>query len=650
MFVYSLLSLVPEMTIVSVTSISFLCCLGYVVRKFKSVSEKVDKAVESAEQKVNSFKLPCDMPTMIGFGLIFCSFATALYAYRRCLSPEVATGLKKKVDKRWNLMKKFMIFSGLVTSSWITGNADMNLFIANVLAKYRDSKIAIEMIDSVVDLFSDDDISRPENKSDDSDSDDDEDESKYDMWSPQADDDVKSPSLQEDVAPEWVACITCADGEVDANSDKDRCNVCILRAKKAVRHPRQHQEKPSEQLQKIDTLVESGQLGKRGLGFFSTRPADVFARLWKRLTSLWLFSFLSDAKVVSSTIKQQTVDTATGVKAGLFSVGNKIQQHSGKCVVGGLFVGIFLLCAVFYPVYTRKSEGGKTKKRHAAKKTNMRTNAKSHAIKKPPHDESGNTTNQFSRDEQDLSDKYAIVAGLHDAGYDREVEQVRVDHAVVRKPRVYRIKAVRKNVPDRFVCAFTSNDCLIVPRHGVAGAEEVYVCIDNVWLLLDKKAYRCKSIVDQLWFKLPVGSKKVRMNKYRYRKPVPQEQVVLHWVDTDGLDVYASGRVAKELTVGKDGSVPVFEFDGSSKAGACGGVYIAESDGKVVGFHGIGSEHSSAKPLFYPPTAAWCEELEKQSHGICDYEVLKDVEYEKVFNGVVNKRTSISDLKYHGSK
>jgi hypothetical protein len=200
------------------------------------------------------------------------------------------------------------------------------------------------------------------------------------------------------------------------------------------------------------------------------------------------------------------------------------------------------------------------------------------------------------------------------------------------------------------VCGFTTNDCLIVPRHGVSGAEEIYVCIENNWILLDKKAHRCKAIVDQLWFKFPVGSKRIRNNTYRYRKPVPQEQIVLHWVDSDGSEVYASGRVAKELTVGKDGLVPVFEFDGSSKAGACGGVYIAEIDGKVVGFHGIGSEHSSAKPLFYPPTLTWCEELTSQSHGVCDYEAVLDVEYETVFKGVVNKRSSMSDLKYHGSK
>jgi len=225
-----------------------------------------------------------------------------------------------------------------------------------------------------------------------------------------------------------------------------------------------------------------------------------------------------------------------------------------------------------------------------------------------------------------------------------KAEQVRSGFAICVKPKLYTIVMTDKTGLLSKVNAYVAREHIIVPRHGCSGAAKLCIIVDNKEYELSSQSYICKSMPDQLWFRKPVGCPKLTNNKFNYRPAKASENLTLHFL-LNGNESYSTGKAGATTYLGKDKKILVQDYDSSSVSGSCGGVYVAESDGQIVGFHGIGSTNVSTKPQFYPVTLSWSEELTSLSNGKCDFSYQTDVDYSKNFESVINNNASTICLK-----
>jgi hypothetical protein len=160
--------------------------------------------------------------------------------------------------------------------------------------------------------------------------------------------------------------------------------------------------------------------------------------------------------------------------------------------------------------------------------------------------------------------------------------------------------------------AFCANDVIVVPRHAVAGRKSVEVVWEKTKYLLADTSYRSKFMPDQCWFRVPAGLKGMNNSQRVYREPKKGESVLIRW-KTNGVSHFTVGPVGDECKLGKNRDLRVRNYHGSTVDGTCGAVYTALSDGAIVGFHGIGADHPSVVPQFYPCSPGWSEEIKSWS-------------------------------------
>jgi len=230
--------------------------------------------------------------------------------------------------------------------------------------------------------------------------------------------------------------------------------------------------------------------------------------------------------------------------------------------------------------------------------------------------------------------------------FGKSVEQLRPGFMPSRVPDLVCLKAYYKNRSAGFVSAFTYNNSLFVPRHGVAGAERVCALLGGKEVELPQKSVPMRNGTDQVMYPMPAGMKS---NKgMTFRAPRKGEFVCLYWIrqDQPSSVVNCVGTVGDEKQLGNDRSLKVVQFVGSSEDGSCGGIYISGVDGCCVGVHGIGSSNVTAKPEFFPFTSAWIEELAKASTTLPSYLAISDDKYYANMKLVINDKDSMKSLNF----
>ncbi len=210
-------------------------------------------------------------------------------------------------------------------------------------------------------------------------------------------------------------------------------------------------------------------------------------------------------------------------------------------------------------------------------------------------------------------------------------------------PYVYGCKAYRHEVSIS-VNGFAYGNCIYIPRHGLAGAERVTVFQGGKEIDLQGKGVIITSRPDWLQFPLPAG---MRATKVRgFRAPVTGEIATLFWVRTNTpTEIQQTvGLIGGVCYLGKDRKLCTYEYGATTEDGACGGIYIAASDGYVIGVHGIGADKPTSKPLFYPMTSNWQEIAKDAANQIPNYKPSEDgAYYDKIFN-VINGRADLTSL------
>jgi len=225
--------------------------------------------------------------------------------------------------------------------------------------------------------------------------------------------------------------------------------------------------------------------------------------------------------------------------------------------------------------------------------------------------------------------------------YRKKMEHLRVNRAVVAPPILYPVKA-QVGALEQIVNAFPAWSGLIVPRHGVAGASHVEVLCGGKWFPLDKTCVLNRHMTDQVIYKFPQGMPTLCNKSRYYRDPVAGESATLFWVDSAGKMALSTGPVGAERFIGTDNKLRVFSFDGSSVSGSCGGVYIANKDNGVIGFHGLGSTSVNVMPDFYPCHKSWDEDLIKFQQSKGTFEPIVDLKYVENYKGYINNRETLA--------
>jgi hypothetical protein len=210
-------------------------------------------------------------------------------------------------------------------------------------------------------------------------------------------------------------------------------------------------------------------------------------------------------------------------------------------------------------------------------------------------------------------------------------------------PNVYCIRAYKKGVP-AFVNGFPYDGCVFVPRHGLSGADNIVLVHGGKEIQLPGKGVVVTSRPDYVMFPLPAG---VLPNKnMSFRAPKKGELATLFWVRTQSATKVqqTSGIVGDCVYLGKDRKLCVWEYGATTEDGSCGGIYIAASDGYVIGVQGIGSDKPTAKPLFYPMSPDWREKSKDVANQIPNYKPIDDgAFYDKITN-VINNRADLASL------
>jgi len=187
-------------------------------------------------------------------------------------------------------------------------------------------------------------------------------------------------------------------------------------------------------------------------------------------------------------------------------------------------------------------------------------------------------------------------AGIVDSSL--HVEHVRSGSPILTTPLLYMVSAKRGSDVIQTTC-FPAGNCLFVARHGVVGTTGAHCMVGKVSYNVSDEARTVDNIVDIVIVKLPNG---MASNKQcRFRRPIDGEQCTLYWTDQTRTVKHSDGCVTKSGYLGQS-SLPIeyFGYTGSSVEGACGGIYIAKNDGRIIGFHGLGNTVPSSEVRFYP--------------------------------------------------
>jgi hypothetical protein len=149
--------------------------------------------------------------------------------------------------------------------------------------------------------------------------------------------------------------------------------------------------------------------------------------------------------------------------------------------------------------------------------------------------------------------------------------------------------------------------------------------------LMPTKKYLMTSVHDLVACRVPDDCGLPSNKKLKYRVPVTGELCTLAWFDKEFTHrmVRAIGAVGDELKYSANNTITVRQFLSSTAPGCCGAIFQSGVDGKIVGWHGLGTAGSqSIKPAFYPVTAAF--EIERQalnSMKMPEYVSLSDTLY-----------------------
>jgi hypothetical protein len=167
--------------------------------------------------------------------------------------------------------------------------------------------------------------------------------------------------------------------------------------------------------------------------------------------------------------------------------------------------------------------------------------------------------------------------------------------------------------------AHITHDTVIIPRHLVAGKTRVTVLQGGARFDMPAKAYICKSMPDQCWYRKPAGLKMCAGVKYR--APTVGEPCGLNWM-ASGTVRRTTGKVVSEDRLGAERKIVAFSYDGSTLAGSCGAVYTSHTDGALIGVHGVGADVVGVKPQFFGINKGWVHELtswqDKESITVAD--------------------------------
>jgi len=212
-------------------------------------------------------------------------------------------------------------------------------------------------------------------------------------------------------------------------------------------------------------------------------------------------------------------------------------------------------------------------------------------------------------------------------------EHVRQGHAVMTPLVSYELRCVHRSSPDPLVPfkldSYVNITCfadrLCPPRHGFSGFKHVFIKVNGVEYPLDMKCTVFKTTPDLTMTMKPVGCK-IKSNKAHFRAPIKDELLVLNFIGRTGPQ-QCVGKCGETRNFGKNGEIVLTEFDGSSLSGACGAFYKAASDGAVVGVHGVGNSSGSVKPMFYPLSVGFGEELSKIAQQTPSTDLVEDVNY-----------------------
>lgn len=655
-------------------------CYVYLKNKFNYVVVTVGDAKIRIRMPRGPLEWSC-------IGVLFGALCFAYYKYKQCKKKcsEAKTDVaKKKLHKRWLKMKRYMIFAGLIPLQFIPGSPnDIGLIIKQLISSYRDAGYAIDMIDGAISLvtevfdtededvgstpenvakptkvkktvqFVDDSESESESESDSSDEEDQDDEKKHPECKECGFDTCiktssSSSSFEIDDHTECDSCDSQADFRC-LRDNSDRCAKCEFVYKTMITPRKKFRffwSEDSTQQNIIDKLVASGQTTRQGLGYVSKKSIHVWQRFDKSFRNF------------CDSLREYTRS------AFEFVCCHKL-EFAAFAIAGLALVIYTFLSRKPSPVFgpenrppTSDVEGGKMKKkggRAGKKHRSLKQKAFKHATtagNRDNHDISGPKSSRDNApgdyfggracDEVPKPTPQPSKKKKSKLKKAKSADQLRVGFAVCKAPILYVVR-MKDNVGlVSEVCAYPVSDSLVIPRHGCAGAVSLEVCVKGVYYPLGDVAHICKSMADQLWFKVPTGCK-VKFNKFKYRAPKVGEIASLHWLDNSS-PVYSTGKVGSVSYLGTDNVIEVQDFDSSSKAGACGGIYIGQTDGCVLGFHGIGGV-SNVKPQFYPISDSWISDVVKWTHGKAKYDFKKDTEYNKTYNQCINNKSSTTDLK-----
>jgi len=284
-----------------------------------------------------------------------------------------------------------------------------------------------------------------------------------------------------------------------------------------------------------------------------------------------------------------------------------------------------------------KRKGGKRPKTKLKRK-HLRHAAKLNERVGGEHTISSSTTDTFASETSQLSNGSAPKRTPLDQIYDKihetnqrerrgSLEQQLMGHATVVTPPVYMVKCYDKSGGSRKATCVRRGETLLVPRHLLTGCVKAVIVIGGGEYPIDTKIRLCASIQDQCWAKIPTGVAVKKLDgSLNYREPQPDELVTVFWYGSKGVQ-QSTGVVGKRVLLGDKQQILSYEFKGSTENGTCGGVYISNVDGAIVGFHAIGYPKGSTLPKFFPATLVWNEEFRSFCQTTKDYDITLESEW-----------------------
>jgi len=242
------------------------------------------------------------------------------------------------------------------------------------------------------------------------------------------------------------------------------------------------------------------------------------------------------------------------------------------------------------------------------------------------------------------------------------LEHERPMRAIVQTPITHRLRAVDKVSPDAAKQHETdsyANCCplfglLLLPIHLIAGCKAIFV-MDHTGKEhpITGKFRKCLGIADQACVPFPASMRQKCMTNRKYRYPKEGEIASIWWTEKTGTQVHSTGAIQGTEYLGVD-RIEVVNIDCSSVRGTCGGVVIAESDGAILGFHGIGLRSAVGFPKFYPCTDEWREGMQKNASSgpVIDPAAIPNyvAEYERKLNSKpyfaeMEEHTSVAEME-----